>query len=131
MGQTLKRTARIVVVEDDAAMLSLLKDFLELQGHNAEVFSAAKSALAMLQRSAEAGVDLIISDIHMPGMDGIEFVSGLKQTHPNTPVILISAFGTDSTAHIAKRAGAAAYLNKPFKLSDLKEAILTALSEVA
>ncbi len=131
MSQTLKRTARIVVVEDDAAMLSLLKDFLELQGHYAEVFSAAGNALATLRGAANAGIDLIISDIHMPGMDGIEFVSDLKQTHPNTPVILISAFGTDSTAHIAKKAGAAAYLNKPFKLSDLKEAIQVVLGQVA
>lgn len=111
-------------------MRSLLGDFLSLEGHCIQVFPQPTAVLSELE-SAEVPVDLVISDVNMPQMSGFEFVEKFHVLRPKTPVILISAFGNDRTARAAAKVGAFAYLDKPFKLSALKDAISTALGIVA
>lgn len=121
------RQTKIIVIEDDQAMRSLIGDFLELQGHQTRVFPLAATALEEMREHRTDSVDLIISDVNMPQMNGFEFLKQIHLLKPQVPVILISAFGNERTATIAHSAGAAAYLDKPFKLSALKKAVSTAL----
>lgn len=122
--------SRIVVVDDDNEMRSLLRDYLEKQGHQVMDFHLASVALERFRRDSKldpSHVDLVISDIKMPEMTGLEFVEKLKLTHPKTPVILITAFGSLESAVEAIRKGAFDYITKPFKLSEIELTIKRAL----
>lgn len=117
---------KIVVVDDDKEMRSLLNDFLRDTGYEVEVFSLASEAVAalspggLLDRDKVGGnVDVVISDIKMPEMNGLDFTSRLQQVRPEIPVILITAFGSIETAIEAMRRGAYNYVIKPFKLAEM------------
>lgn len=117
---------RIVVVDDDGEMRSLLKDYLENAGFAVSPFSTATEALAALGPSGnlsadreDGDIDVIISDIRMPQMDGLEFSTQLQRVRPEIPVILITAFGSIETAIEAMRRGAFHYVVKPFKLAEM------------
>jgi two-component system response regulator HydG len=117
---------RIVVVDDDKEMRSLLEDFLRGEGYELFCFPMATDALEALapggllgQDKSEGDIDLIISDIKMPQMDGLEFTARLQQLRPEIPVILITAFGSIETAIEAMRRGAFHYVVKPFKLAEM------------
>ena len=118
--------ARIVIVDDDQEMRSLLKDFLSAEGYETHEFPVATDALEALSPGGKLGadqpdgdIDLIISDIKMPQMDGLEFTSRLQSLRPEIPVILITAFGSIETAIEAMRRGAFHYVVKPFKLVEM------------
>ncbi|MGE0616424.1 MAG: sigma-54-dependent transcriptional regulator, partial [Bacteriovoracia bacterium] len=117
---------RIVIVDDDKEMRSLLEDFAVHEGYDVRVFPLAADALSALgpdgelNASTESGdVDVIISDIRMPKMDGLEFSEQLQKLRPEIPVILITAFGSIETAIEAMRRGAFHYVVKPFKLAEM------------
>lgn len=117
----------ILVVEDDAAMQELIKEFLQRQGYETSVFRSASRALEIVHAAAKGGhpaIDLVISDINMPQMDGFEFLKLTRLALPNVPVILITAFGNRVTEKAALKEGAVAYLNKPFGLSQLNQLVL-------
>lgn len=107
---------RLLVVEDDAHLREAIVDTLMLQGH--ETFSAPNGieAMAMIRNHH---LDIVLSDINMPGMDGLELLSELKSSHPWLPVILMTAYGDVSQAVKAMQQGADDYLMKPFELSEL------------
>jgi DNA-binding NtrC family response regulator len=114
----------IVVIDDDQEMKSLMTEFLESNGYEVRSFSLAADAFEEAKRQvAECGtwlgVDLIISDIQMPEMDGIELTQRLKKMAPEIPVILVTAFGSIEAAIEATKQGAQDYIVKPFKLSEL------------
>ncbi len=115
-----------VVIDDDAEMRSLLKDFLSDSAQVTE-FPLASKALEYLKSIPHDEVDLIISDINMPEMTGLEFIEHTKVTFPKTPVILITAFGSIENAIDAIRKGAFDYITKPFKLSEINITIERAL----
>lgn len=117
---------RILIIDDDSEMRSLLEDFLSNQGHEVLSFGLATEALEALQPNGRLGpqcpegdFDLIISDIKMPQIDGLEFTTQVKKIRPEIPVILITAFGSIETAIEAMRRGAFHYVVKPFKLSEM------------
>lgn len=123
-------TGRIVVIDDDAEMRSLLKDFLLKQGYQVSEFPLASTALERFRRDPlfdADKVDLIISDIKMPELSGLDLLEKLKPTHPKTPVVLITAFGSMETAVEAIRKGAFDYITKPFKLSEIEITLKRAL----
>ncbi len=118
--------ARIVIVDDDQEMRSLLKDYLNNEDYETKEFPVATDALEALSPGgllgadqSEGDIDLIISDIKMPQMDGLEFTSRLQQLRPEIPVILITAFGSIETAIEAMQRGAFHYVVKPFKLAEM------------
>ncbi len=118
---------RIIVVDDEKEMRSLLEDFLKGEGYEVRCFPVATDALEALapggalgQEKAEGDIDLIISDIKMPQMDGLEFTGRIQQLRPEIPVILITAFGSIETAIEAMQRGAYHYVVKPFKLAEMK-----------
>jgi len=116
--RTATAPSRVVVVDDDAAMLDLLVTHLRRLGHTVSTHVRATGALAAVD--ADDGCDVVVSDVRMPDMDGIDLCRAIRG---RVPVILISAFGTMETAILALRAGAADFVPKPFRMDVLAAAI--------
>src|SRR2546425_2370842 len=103
-------------------MLSALEAALRHKGHTVETASNGIDAASKLENSA-ATVQAVITDLKMPGMDGIELLHHVRRTKPAIPVIVLTAFGTVSTAVEAMKAGANDFLVKPFSHQALDEVL--------
>lgn len=113
----------ILVIDDELSMREFLKILLEKDGHAVEVASNGSSAL---QLAAEDDFDLVISDIRMPGMSGLDLLAELKKINSDLPVIMITAFASPEDAVIAMKNGAYDYITKPFKVEEIKKVIRSA-----
>jgi len=120
---------RILIAEDDGEMRFLLSWSLRRQGY---AVTECSDGFRMLDRLSfflhpeEDGleqIDLIISDIRMPGISGLSIVKGLRDCEGFPPVILITAFGSEETHAIASELGVAAMFDKPFDLENLLAAV--------
>ena len=116
--------SRIVVVDDDPDVRSVLVEFLLELKYQVYEFESGVKAFEALQSDfngevSKHEIDLIISDINMPEMNGMEFVQRVKRQAPKIPVILMTAFGSIDSAIEATRLGAYDYITKPLKLSEL------------
>jgi two-component system, response regulator FlrC len=112
--------ARVLVVDDDAEMRTLLRRTLEFEGHHVTERDRGTHVLAALR---EVPFDLIILDKEMPGMTGFDLLPLLRREFPGVPVLLVTAFGGHRIESSAIRLGAASYLEKPFRLSQLREVV--------
>ncbi len=115
---------RILIVDDDASQRSLLQSFLSSQGLETDVAASAEEAVARLQGDPPA---LIVSDVRMPGMSGLELLRRVRQRHPELPVLLVTAYADVRDAVGAIRDGAVNYLEKPIDLDELLESVSRAL----
>ncbi|MGA6829300.1 sigma-54-dependent transcriptional regulator [Nitrospira sp. NS4] len=104
------RNAHILVVEDEANIRSALVTMLEKLGHKVQGAGTAEEALALLEHTK---ADLVITDLRMPGLGGMEFLRRMKEHAPETEAIVMTAFGSIDTAVEAMRLGAYDYLTKP------------------
>jgi DNA-binding NtrC family response regulator len=111
---------RILVVEDDAEMRSLLKDFFEEEGFETDSVSNGSEAFRILVREL---FDLVITDIRMPGLTGLDIIPGIKKLQPDVPIIVITAFGSDEIRDRAMARGATSYLEKPIHFQNLRTLI--------
>lgn len=111
----------VAVVDDDPRLLESLEDLLESAGYGSRCFSSAGSLLA----SGLSGVDLLITDIGMPGMDGFELRDRVKKTRPDLPVFLIT--GRHEIADQDRAQGVSGFFRKPFDARMLLSAIGEAL----
>ena len=109
-------SGRVLVVEDDAAMLDLLAAQLRRRGYGVATCQAASEALLATQREAFGAV---VTDVRMRGLDGIQLCQELREARPELPVIVVTAFGSLDTAVAAIRAGAFDFLAKPFEIEEL------------
>lgn len=116
---------RVLIIEDDANMRDMLA--VSLQRREFDVVGS-DSATTGLEALSASKFDVVVTDINMRGTDGIELCRKLAATHPELPVIVITAFGSMDTAIAALRAGAVDFLPKPFELEDLSSAIDKALT---
>ena len=116
--------SRLLVVDDDIQMLTALEAALRSKGHFVETASNGLEAVAKL----DAGFQAVITDLRMPGMDGIELLAHIRSTIPEMSVVMLSAFGTVATAVEAIKAGANDFLVKPFSQEALDE-VLERLAE--
>jgi DNA-binding NtrC family response regulator len=114
------RPATVLVVDDDAAMRTLLRDWLERDGYRVV---EEPSADRLLAAARAARLDVVILDKEMPGRGGLDVLPTFRRQWPEVPVILITAFGGNAVAHEALRLGAHTYLEKPFQLRVLLEAV--------
>lgn len=105
--------AGVMVVEDDAALAELLVEELEAEGYRASAFGSAEAALAEIDALAP---ELVISDLQLPGADGLALVETLRSRQPPPGVLMISAFGTVDRAVAALKAGADNFLTKPLDM---------------
>ncbi|RME03457.1 MAG: sigma-54-dependent Fis family transcriptional regulator [Planctomycetota bacterium] len=111
----------VLIVDDEEDILRKMSLFLQEEGCRISTASSAKKALEILQ---EAKVDIVISDIRMPTMNGLELLSKIKEQYPQTEVILMTGYGNMETVIQALRQGALDFLNKPVKLDQLRAALL-------
>ena len=111
------RAGRILVADDERSLRELLAIVLRREGYDVMLAENGKMALAALARGA---VDLLISDIKMPDMSGVEVLRNAKQIDPALPAIMMTAFASTETAVEAMRLGACDYLVKPFDVDELK-----------
>ena len=114
----------IHVIDDDAAMRDSLAFLLDVNGFGARVYD---SATAFLSQAPIAQLTCVVSDIRMPGMNGIELVRKLRGEGTACPVILITGHGDVALAVEAMKAGAADFIEKPFDDAVLLDAIRAAL----
>lgn len=112
--------ALILIVEDDSELREALCDTLELAGYDFVEAESGEQALEVLE---VRHVDMVISDVNMPGIDGHELLDRIRQQQPGLPVMLITAFGQVHKAVDAIRAGAVDYLMKPFAAQALVDAV--------
>lgn len=115
---------RIAVVEDNTALAESIAYRLRQRGHSVDVLEDGTEADRFL---AQDGADLVVLDINLPGMDGIEILRALRGRGDNTPVILLTARSETNERVAGLDAGADDYLTKPFEMDEL-EARLRALS---
>ncbi|RMG96981.1 MAG: sigma-54-dependent Fis family transcriptional regulator [Candidatus Dadabacteria bacterium] len=116
--------ARVLVVDDDASLRRILEYNLAEEGYAVATAASGEEALEKLDRAA---FDLVVTDIKMPGMDGMDLLRRIKAEAPETQVIVVTAFGTIEMAVEAMKAGAAEYITKPFNRDELKLAVRKAL----
>ncbi|MCA6061911.1 sigma-54-dependent Fis family transcriptional regulator [Thalassolituus sp. ST750PaO-4] len=107
---------RLLVVEDDPRLREAIVDTLMLKGHEVCEAPNGVEAIAIVRSQ---NLDLVLSDINMPGMDGLELLQTIKQEHPWLPVVLMTAYGDVGQAVKAMQRGANDYLMKPFELQEL------------
>ncbi len=119
----MSRRARILIVDDKESMLKMLSQLLG-EDYGVRTFSSAQGALKALRREP---ADLVLTDIRMPGTDGMDLLRTIKEESPATEVILMTAFATVQQAVEAVKAGAYNYLTKPFEPDELRIAIEKAL----
>jgi len=124
----MRRTAQILVVDDDRAMREMLASLFKERGVWVEEASSARAAL---ESAADHEFDVVLSDIRMPGMSGIDLVGQLRRLRPSAPVVLMTAFGTIDSAVEAMRAGAFDYITKPFEPDAVIFAVERALDHAA
>lgn len=107
---------RILVVDDEEAMRESMAAWLEKSGHTVSLAENGTDALAFLSRKP---CDLVLLDIKMPGMDGHELLRQIREHHPDTIIVMITAYGSIDSAVTAMKEGASDYLRKPFNPRDL------------
>jgi DNA-binding response OmpR family regulator len=111
---------RIMIIEDDEAMRSLLEDFFEEEGFETDSASNGADALRILSKDH---LDLIITDIRMPGLTGLDILPRLRRLKPETSIIVMTAYGSEDVRRRSLDRGATTYLEKPIHLSQLRTLI--------
>jgi DNA-binding NtrC family response regulator len=114
------------VVDDEVGMVTLLRNYLTREGYEIHTAPSGETALQFLE---EYDCDVVLTDLRMGGMDGLALVRAIHATRPETPVILMTAFGGIETAIEAVKAGAYHFVAKPVKLPEVGALVRKALTE--
>jgi len=110
----------ILILDDEPIVSKRLKPSLEKKGYEVETYTESSAAL---QRIRERNFDIVITDLKMEGLSGMEILAEVKKRSPATEVIVITGFATMETAKESFQKGVLDFLAKPFKLSEIIEAI--------
>lgn len=119
---------KILVIDDDIKMLELLEKVLLRKGYTVETASKPKEALEKFEAN---GFDIVVTDINMPEINGLEILRQIKSVSPNTIVIMITAFATVSSAVESMKLGAYDYIIKPFNMEEFVLIIQRAAEQIA
>jgi DNA-binding NtrC family response regulator len=111
---------RIMVLDDEAIVCKRLKPALEKQGYEVDAFTQSSDAMEQLK---EVEYDIIITDLKMKGIDGMQLLGEAKRRSPKTEVIVITGFATMETAKESFHKGVFDFIAKPFKLSEIQEVV--------
>src|SRR2546426_1553157 len=117
--------AKILLIEDDPGIVMTLRRVLKEEGHEVLVEKRGDSGLAVAR---EDSFDVVITDMKLPGLNGLELVRELHAAKPRLPIILMTAHGTTETAIQATKSGAYDYLLKPFEMPEFIELVEKALT---
>ncbi|HUY13247.1 MAG TPA: sigma-54 dependent transcriptional regulator [Terriglobia bacterium] len=107
----------ILIIEDEAKMLRLLELSLAGEGYSVRTAVDAETGVKMLRQEP---MDLVLTDLKLPGMSGLDFLQAVKRVDGRIPVVVMTAFGSVETAVQAMKAGASDYILKPFSLEEMK-----------
>jgi len=113
----------VLVVEDDMSLREAITDTLELAGYHVIQADNGRNALDQIENENSQSIDMVITDVQMPKMNGHQLLKQLKRLHPDLPVLLMTAYGTIDKAIEAMKDGATDYLVKPFEPEVLVSAI--------
>jgi DNA-binding NtrC family response regulator len=108
---------RVLIIEDDAEMRSLLRDFFAEEGFEIDSVGNGHDAFGILTQKI---FDVVITDIRMPGLTGLDILPRIKKIQPEAAIIVITAFGTEEFRRKAFERGANAYLEKPIHYQELR-----------
>ncbi|WP_457555334.1 response regulator [Candidatus Pyrohabitans sp.] len=118
--------ARILIVDDDRQICETLAEILSDEGFEVEYVLSGEEALQKIEKE---NYDVVITDLLMPRVDGMEILSHVKRTKPKSRVIMITAFATIENAVEAMKRGASDYIAKPFKINEIQASIRRVLEE--
>jgi DNA-binding NtrC family response regulator len=117
---------RVLVVEDDQKMRTALQTILEKEGYKADTAETGEGGLIKMR---DKTYDLVITDLKLPGIDGMDVLKGVRKVRPETAVIMITAYATIDSAVEAMKEGAEDYIAKPFNLEEIRIVIRKALEK--
>lgn len=119
-------SAHILIADDDEVSCQLFAEALTAEGHRVDLARSGSEALARL---AENGHDLLIIDVRMPGLSGLEVTRRVHDEYPTLPIVVMTAFGSIETAVEAIHEGAFDFISKPMNLAELKKTVARALAQ--
>jgi DNA-binding NtrC family response regulator len=114
----MEQIAKVLILDDEPVVGERLKASLERAGFAVDTFTTSQEAIAGLN---DHQYDILVTDLKMSGPDGMEVLRAAKQAQPGIKAVVITGFATKDTAEEAMRRGAAAFIAKPFKISQLRE----------
>ncbi|WP_027179424.1 response regulator [Maridesulfovibrio bastinii] len=117
----------ILILDDEPIVSKRLKPALEKMGYEVESFYESAKAV---ERVNERRFDIVVTDLKMEGIDGMQFLAEVKKLSPSTEVIVITGFATMDTAKESMRKGVFDFLAKPFKLGEIQEVIKKAEAHI-
>lgn len=112
----MEKLLSVLIVDDDTNICLMLKDALRHAGYHCD---AVTSGDAALERIGQGAFDVVVTDIMMPGMNGLELTRRSKQIKPELPVIVMTAFSEEDSSDKAIAAGASDFITKPFRVNEL------------
>ncbi len=117
-------TGRVLVVDDEEVVRELIVEILERAGHDVAQAAVPAEALSLVEQDV---FDVVVTDMVMPGLTGLEVLERMKVVRPSLPVVLVTGQGTQDNVDRAVELGAAVVILKPFTHAELREAVATAL----
>lgn len=120
------KTHSILIVDDELLIRDLLYDFFQGQGWDISVAENGEKALEILRSQK---IDLVLTDIRMPQMDGLELTSEMRESYPDIPVVLMTGYPSVESAVTALRYKAADYITKPFNINQLFKVVTSKVRE--
>jgi DNA-binding response OmpR family regulator len=118
-------TFRVLLVDDEEELVSTIEERLQLRGIHAHAVTSGAKAVQFLETH---DFDVIVVDVKMPGMDGLELLRRIKEIRPQAQVILLSGRGSEKESEAGMKEGAADYLIKPIDLDDLVDKMKRAIN---
>jgi CheY-like chemotaxis protein len=123
-------SARILYLDDEDPLVFIVKRMLERIGHRVSGFTRAEEALAAFT-AAPADFDLVISDMSMPGMNGIDFAKAVLAVHPQALVVIASGYVDERETERALAAGVRSVIRKPNTLDEMRQMVLDLLPDLS
>lgn len=120
-----KTKGRILIVDDERSMREMLEIFLGREGYDTASCGSVSEALDAMEGTP--AFDLVITDINMPGLTGLDLLRKISEDSPGLPVVVITAYGSSDSAVQAMKLGAADYITKPFRIEEIKARICAAV----
>lgn len=117
--------SKILVIDDERSVRNTLKELLEMEKHSVDLAEDGATAYQMIEKSPK--YDLVISDVKMPNMDGLELLSKIKENYPSIVVVIISGHGTINIAMDCVRQGALTFIQKPIEMHNFLVTVRNAL----
>lgn len=116
----------VLLVDDEKEFVSTLAERMQIRGFQPQVAFSGEQALEMVERSVP---DVMVLDLKMPGIDGLQVLRCVKKRHPRTQVIMLTGHGSERDEATARRLGAFEHLQKPVDLNDLVRVMEQAFDE--